>query len=62
MKTQYQPNASTTTVKLPAFTIQTGTEASSGPREGVVGVFANPPLTVASKSSPKSLKFSLDRI
>jgi hypothetical protein len=55
MKTLPRPNTSTVTVRQPAFTIQTGTEASSGPREGVVVVFENTPITVASKSNPKSL-------
>ena len=55
MKTQTQFATSTQKVDLPAFTTQTGTEASFGQREGVVVVFANPPAVVVSKSNSKSL-------
>jgi len=36
MKSQIATKESIYTVTLPPFTIQTGTEGSSGPREGVV--------------------------
>jgi hypothetical protein len=55
MKNQMALKQSAQFVTQPAFTIQTGTEASSGPREGVIVVFATPPATIASKNSPKSI-------
>jgi len=51
---QTQPTAQTPKIELPAFTIQTGTEACAGPREGVVITFAKQPPQ-ASKGHPKSL-------
>ena len=51
MKNQTTTRTSAQTVPLQPFSIQTGTEACAGPREGVIVVFATPPQTTSKGSS-----------
>jgi hypothetical protein len=55
MKTQVLTSASTQTVKIPPYAIQTGTEACSGSREGVLISFAKAEPPQVLKDNPKGL-------
>lgn len=55
MSALFHTQKTTQTVKLPAFTVQTGTESCLGPREGVAVTVGNSFTLTQSKRRTESL-------